>query len=84
MIGKDLKSLTDSQVSRLLKNHFSKREKHKYECNQSYNSTKDQHFKLSKSSLNKNFKHNDLKNTHTHTHTHTLNKSNKFYISKIS
>ena len=22
--------------------------------------------------------------THTHTHTHTLNKSNQFYISKIS
>ena len=39
-----------------------------------------QHFKLSKSSLNKkNVKHIDPK---THTHTHTLNKSNQFYISK--
>ena len=40
-----------------------------------------QHFKLSKSSLNKkNAKHIDPK----HTHTHTLNKSNQFYISKTS
>ena len=38
-----------------------------------------QHFKLSKTSLNKkNVKHLDRK----HTHTHTLNKSNQFYISK--
>ena len=28
----------------------------------------------------KNFEHKDLQNTHTH----TLNKSNQFYISKIS
>ena len=40
-----------------------------------------QHFKLSKSSLKKNVKHFDPK---THIHTHTLNKSNQFYISKIS
>ena len=39
-------------------------------------------FKLSKSSINNNFKHIDPKNTHTHTHTH--NKSNQFYISKTS
>ena len=41
-----------------------------------------QHFKLSKSSLNKkNVKHIDPK---THTHTLTLNTSNQFYISKTS
>ena len=39
-----------------------------------------QQFKLSKSSLNNNFKHVDPKNTHTH----TLNKTNQFYISKTS
>ena len=44
-----------------------------------------QHFKLSKTSLNpEKCKHIDPKHTHTHTHTHTLNKSNQFYISKIS
>ena len=42
-----------------------------------------QHFNLSKSPLiKKNDKHLDPK--HTHIHTHTLNKSNQFYISKIS
>ena len=36
-------------------------------------------------STRKNVKHIDPKtHTHTHTHTHTLNKSNQFYISKIS
>ena len=37
-------------------------------------------YKLSKTSLNNNFKHKDPKNTHTH----TLNKSNQFYFSKTS
>ena len=37
------------------------------------NQGSNQHFKLSKSSLNNNFKHIDPKNTYTH--THTLNKS---------
>ena len=46
------------------------------------NQGSNQHFKLSKSSLNKNFKHKEPK--HTHTHTHTLNKSNQFYILKTS
>ena len=44
------------------------------------NQGSNQHFKLSKTSLNNNFKHKDPKNTHTH----TLNKSNQFYISKTS
>ena len=40
-----------------------------------------QHFKLSKTFLNKkNDKH--LNPKHAHTHTHTQNKSNQFYISK--
>ena len=40
-----------------------------------------QHFKLSKSSLNKKrVKHLDPK----HTHTHTYNEFNQFYISKTS
>ena len=30
-----------NEVSRLLKNSFSRREKHRYECNQAYNTTKD-------------------------------------------
>ena len=44
------------------------------------NQWSNQHIKLLKSSLNKNFKHMNLKNTHTL----TLNKSNQFYISKTS
>ena len=44
-----------------------------------HNQKSKQHFKLSKSSLNKkNVKHIDPKNTYT------LNKSNQFYISKTS
>ena len=46
--------------------------------NMHLNQWSNQHNNLSKSSLNKNFKYMDLKNTHTH----TLNKSNQFYISK--
>ena len=41
------------------------------------NQRSSQHFKLSKSSLNKNIKHNDPK-----THTHTLDKSNQFFYFK--
>ena len=47
------------------------------------NQWSNQHIKLLKSSLNKNFKHMDIKNIHTH--THTLNKSNQFlYFKNIS
>ena len=43
------------------------------------NQGSNQHFKLSKTSLNKkSVKHFDPK------HTYTLNKANQFYISKIS
>ena len=48
------------------------------QSNMQLNQWSNQHIKLSKSSLNQNFKHMDLKKTHTHTH----NKSNQFYISK--
>ena len=74
------------EVSSLLKNSFSRREKHRYECNQACNTIKDPiNILNSQKHLSRtNFKHKDPKNTHTHTHTHTLNKSNQFYISKIS
>ena len=50
------------------------------QSNMQLNQWSNQHIKLSKSSLNKNFKHMDLpKETHT-----TQNKSNQFYISKTS
>ena len=52
------------------------------QSNMQLNQGSKQHFKLSKSSLNKkNVKHRDPK---THTHTHTQNKPNQFYISKTS
>ena len=57
------------KVSRLLKNYFSRREKHRYECNQACNSIKDLiNILSSQNHLSiKNFKHNDPKHTHTHT-----------------
>ena len=60
---------------------FSRRKKHRHECNQACNSTNDpkHHINLSKWSLNNNFKYMDPK-----THIHILNKSNQFYFSKIS
>ena len=82
---KKLKSSTDSQVSRIcqgcLKIVF--QEGKNINMNAIKHATQPRiqlYFKLSKSSLKKTFKHNDPKNTHTH----TLNKSNQFYISKIS
>ena len=68
-------------MSRLLKNSFSIREKHKHECNQICNSTKDPNNILNSQkhlSTRKNVKHIDPK------HTHTLSTSNQFYISKTS
>ena len=47
------------------------------QSNMQLNQWSNQHNKLSKSSLNKNFKHMDFQK-----HTHTLNTSNQFYISK--
>ena len=72
------------ELSRLLKNSFSRIEKYKYECNQACFTTKDPNNILdSQNHLStKNVKHIDPK--HTHAHTHTLNKSNQFYISKTS
>ena len=65
------------KMLRLLKNSFSRREKHKHECNQTCNSTKDPNNILTSQKLlltrKKNVKHIDPKtHTHTHTHTHTL------------
>ena len=70
-------------VEPAFQNSFSRCEKHRYECNPTYNSTNDPiNTKFSQNSLwiQKNFEHKDLQNTHTH----TLNKFNQFYISKIS
>ena len=68
---KQLKILTErpgvEEVSRLLKNSFSRREKHKYECNQACNSTNDPINILNsqKHLLTTIFKHMDPK-THTY------------------
>ena len=52
------------------------------QSNMQLNQGPKQHFNPTKTSLNKkNVKHINPK---THTYTHTLNKSNQFYISKIS
>ena len=69
------------KLSRLLKNIFSRREKHRYECNQACYTIKDPNNVLRSQkhlSIKKNVKHIDPK------HTYTLNKSNQFYISKTS
>ena len=72
------------EVLRLLKNYFSKREKHIYECNKACNSTKDPISNLnSQNHLSTTILSTQIPKTHTH--THTLNRSNQlFYISKIS
>ena len=71
------------KLSCLIKTDFSRRRKtHKWmQSSKLFNQRSKQHFKLSKTSLNKkNVKHLDPK----HTHTHTLIISNQFYISKMS
>ena len=70
------------KLSRLLKNSFSKGEKHRYEWNQACNSTKDPINILN--SQNHLLTAILAQRSQKHTHTHTLNKSNQFYISKIS
>ena len=60
------------KLSRLLKSNFSKKKKTQtwMQSNMLLNQRSKQHFKLSKTSLNKkNVKHLDPKHTHTHTHT---------------
>ena len=66
------------------RNNFSKIGKHRNECNQASYLTKDPNNILSfqKHLSTKQCKAFKIQNTHTH--THTLNKSNQFYISKIS
>ena len=84
-IRKSWRSSTDNKVSKRRRASFSKSffEKRKtltlMQSNMQLNQWSNQHVKLSKSSLNKNFKHMDLQKE-----THTLNKSNQFYISKTS
>ena len=68
-------------VEQVFQSSFSRCEKHKYECNPTYNSTNDPfNTKISQNSLSiqKFWAQGSPK------HTHTLNKSNQFYISKIS
>ena len=83
-----MRSSTDSKVSRrcrggvetAFQNSFSRCEKHKYECNPTYNLTNDPiNTKISQNSLSIQKK---LSTRISKTHTHTLNKSNQFYISK--
>ena len=85
-IRKNLESSTDSYLLRrcqasFFKNIFSRREKHRHECNQVCNSTNDPNNILSfqEHLSTKNFKAHESQK-----HTHTLNKSNQFYISKTS
>ena len=69
-------------VEPAFQNSFSRCEKHRYECNPTYNSTNDPiNTKIFQNSLSipkKFWAQGSLK------HTHTLNKFNQFYISKIS
>ena len=71
-------------VETAFQNSFSRCEKHRYEYNPTYNSTNDPiNTKISQNSLSiqKIFW---AQGSPKHTHTHMLNKSNQFYISKIS
>ena len=71
-------------VKPAFQNSFLRCEKHRYECNPTYNLTND--------SINTTISQNSLsiqkkfwaQGSPKHTYTHTLNKSNQFYISKIS
>ena len=65
-------------VEPVFQNSLSREEKHRHECNLTYNSTNDPINILSSQNHPSTtiFKHMDLKNTHTQ------NKSNQFYISK--
>ena len=76
-LKKCLRSSKDSKVSRRCRggvkpsfqNSFSRCEKHRYECNPTYNWTNDPiNTKISQNclSIKKKFEHKDLQNTHTH------------------
>ena len=60
---------------------FSRREKHRHECNQACNTTNDPNTILTSQN---NLSAAILSTWIPKTHTHTLNRSNQFYISKIS
>ena len=69
-------------VEPAFQNNFSRCEKHRYECNPTYNSTNDSiNTKISQNSLSIQ---KILSIKISKTHTHTPNKSNQFYISKTS
>ena len=68
------------KLLRLLKNSFSRKKKHRYECNQACNSTNDPINILdSQNHLSTTILSTKISKTLTHT-----NKSNQFYISKTS
>ena len=68
------------EVLRLLKNNFSRKKKHRYECNQACNSTNDPINILdSQNHLSTKILSTKISKTLSHT-----NKSNQFYISKTS
>ena len=69
-------------VELAFKKKNSRREKHRHECNQACNSTKDPINILN--SQNHLLTAILAQRSQKHTHTHTLNKSNQFYISKTS
>ena len=76
----------DEKLSSLKKRSFSAEKKHikMTATSKLLNQRPSQHIKLSKHHLTYMQSIHRSKNTHTHTHTHTQNKSNQFYISKIS
>ena len=68
-------------VELAFKNSFLRREKHRHECNQAHKPTKDP---ISNLNSQNHLSTTILSTVIPKTHTHTLNKSNQFYISKIS
>ena len=69
------------KLSRWAKTVFQGKEKHRHECNQACNTTKDP---INILSSQNHLSITILSTKILKTHTHTLNKSNQFYISKIS
>ena len=70
----------------MLKNSFSRREKHKYEYNQTCNSTKDpKNILISQKhlSIKKNVSIKIPKHTHTHTHTQKTNLTNFIFQKQV-
>ena len=78
-IRNNLRARQIARCQDCIKISFSRGEKHKYECNQACNSTKDP---ISILSSQNHLSTTIFSTKIPKTHTHTLNKSNQFYISK--